>query len=241
MEGAELSARFALPPNSKGYCGLKPLPEIFAAYLKNRNAENLRSLQNALPFSHAHYAYLKLIARVNGRKPFEREVAEALWFGNGLLRKVKKEDLQRMIMTDFVGKGMLDEKKAERLASMLPDGFVAHHSFHTLYIHSVTGVVPPTVKTSDNCRVSCGKVIRVGKNAVEVRTQRLARKDGILKLVPCKKKWRTSCAGIELLKNMRRGDWVASHWGVAVMRISKRQKNGLESATLQNVSAANQK
>lgn len=239
MDGAELSARFALPPNSRSYCGIKPFSRIFASYLKNRSTSNLRALQAALSSFHAHYAYLKLIAAANGRRPFDAKVAEALWLGNGLLSKVERKDLQRLMLKDFCGKGMLSRERARRLASSLQGGFVAHHSFHTLYIHSITGVVPPTVKTSDNCRVSWGKAVRLEKDAVIVSSQKLVKEDGILKLIPCKKKWKTSCAGIALLPDIRKGDNVAAHWGVAVTKITGKQMEGLERATERNVAAAN--
>lgn len=241
MDGAELSARFALPPNSRSYCGTRKFADVFAAYLRNRSAANLRSLKNALSSFRAHYTYLKLIAEANGKRPFDYKVAEALWLGNGLLAKVKRRELQRMMMSEFVGRGMLSAAKAKRLAKDLQDGFVPHHSFHTLYIHTITGVVPPTVRTSDSCRVSWGKVVKVLDGAVEVSTQKLVRKNGILKLIPCKKKWLLNCAGIKLLPDVKKGDIVASHWGIAVMKLSKKQAQGLERATLQNVKAANRK
>lgn len=241
MQGAELSARFALPPNSRRYCGMEKFRDIFAAYVQDKSAANLAVLKRALSSFRAHYAYLKMIARAGGRKPFDEKVAQALWLGNGLLRKVKKEHLKRLILHDFCGKGMLSRDRARKLADGLPDGFAPHHSFHTLYIHSITGVVPPTVATSDNCRVGWGKVVGMERDAVIVRSQRLAKRKGKLLLVPCKKRWKTSCAGIGLLPDVKKGELVASHWGVAVMKITAKQAKRLEKATLQNMRAANQK
>ena len=241
MEGAELSARFALPPNSRSYCGTERFSAVFRRFLAKKSAANLRSLKGALSSFHAHYAYLKLIAAASGRMPFDAKVTEALWLGNGLLKKVKRKDLQLLILKDFCGRGMLSKKRTRNLAGEMPDGFLPHHSFHTLYIHTITGVVPPTVATSDNCRVSWGKVIRAGKNAVEVRTQKLVREKGILKLIPCRKRWLLNCAGIVLLPDVKMGELVASHWGFAVMKITKAQMPGLKRATLANIAAANQK
>ncbi|MCX6773242.1 MAG: DUF6390 family protein [Candidatus Micrarchaeota archaeon] len=256
MEGTEISARFGLPPNSKKYCGSSGFAGTFSAYLKRKDPANLLALKHALTHFHAHYSYLKLIAKcsstwrdggaglrriasANGKKPFDPQVTEALWLGNRLLAKVKKTELQRLMLHDFCGKGMLSAKRAEMLAAAMPDGFVPHHSFHVLYIHSITDVVPPTVSTSDNCRVSWGKVITTEKNAVIVKTQKLVRVKGKLALLPAVKKWKTSCAGIMLLPSVKRGDLVAAHWGVAVMKLTKKQSGALEKATLQNIRAAN--
>jgi len=239
MNGIELSARFGLPPNSKKYCGRREFAGIFAAYLKRKNTANLRALKKALTHFHAHYSYLKLIAAANGKKPFDPEVTEALWLGNGLLKRVKREDLQKLMLRDFCGKRMLSAERAEKLAAGLPGGFVPHHSFHVFYVHSITDAVPPTVSTSDNCRVSWGKAVKVGKDAVIVETRKLARKREKLVLLPTLKRWKTSCAGIRLLPNVKPGDIVAAHWGVAVMKISKGQAKALERATKQNIRAAN--
>ena len=239
MDGTEISARFGLPPNSKKYCGRREFAAVFAAYLKRKSYANLRALKTALSHFHAHYSYLKLIAAANGKKPFDRGVTEALWLGNGLLKNVKKKDLQKIILRDFCGKGMLSAARAEKMALALPDGFVPHHSFHVFHIHSITDVVPPTLSTSDNCRVSWGKVVGAKKGAVIVKTQKLAKKNGKLVLLPAVKRWKISCAGIALLPDAKEGDIVASHWGVAVMGISKRQAAELEKVTKQNIAAAN--
>ena len=55
-----------------------------------RTAANRKLLQKELKKFTAHYAYLCLIAKANGLSPFDRRVAEALWLGNGLLKKVKR-------------------------------------------------------------------------------------------------------------------------------------------------------
>jgi hypothetical protein len=239
MEGAELSARFALPPNSRKYCGAKKFRDVFAAYMRNKSAANLRALKSALSSFRAHYAYLKMIAKAGGKNPFDAKVAEALWLGNGLLRKVKGKDLRKLILGDFCGKAMLSGRRARKLAGDLPAGFLPHHSFHTLYLHSISGVVPPTVATSDKCRVSWGRVIGVENDAVVVKTQKLVRKGRKLLLLPRRKRWLLKCAGIVLLPHVRVGDAVASHWGVAVMKTTDNQAKRLEGATRRNVAAAN--
>ena len=239
MESVEVSARFALPPNSKRYCGTRPFAKIFAAYLRKRSTKNYLALEKSLSTFTAHYAYLSLIAAANGKKPFGRGVPEALWLGNWLLGRVKRKDLQGMITQQFCGKGMLSRKKAKELASSIPDGFLPHHSFHILYLHTISGVIEPSSRNADLCRVSWGKVMNVERGAVIVQSQKLVRKNGILKLLPCRKRWLLKCAGIALVQDVKKGDWVASHWGVAVMKITKKQMVQLERITKQNIAAAN--
>lgn len=239
MLGAEISARFALPPNSRSYCGKPSFRRAFAAFLADKSAANRMALERELGEFTAHYAYLRLIARASKLEPFDAKVAHALWLGNPILSKVKKGAVQKLIARGFCGKGMLPGKKAAALASKMPDGFVPHHSFHVLYLHTISGAIEPSVKNADCCRVSWGKVMHASKGAVEVRTQRLERKDGRLLLLPCRKRWKTSCAGINLVPGAKAGDWVASHWGIAVMKLPSSQARALEKYTLRNVSAAN--
>jgi len=239
MNDIELAARFALPPNSKRYCGKPSFVSAFRAYLSFHQPKQAANLRNELAKFKAHYSYLKLIALASGLKPFDARVAEAFWIGNSLLGKVKKKELQSLIANEFCGKGMLSKKKAQEMASSLPNGFAPHHSFHVLYLHTISGVIEKSVKNADMCRVSWGKVIGVEEGRVKVKTQKLVRVKGKLALLPAVKKWKTSCAGIALLPDAKPGDIVASHWGFAAMKISKNQAKRLQKATENNVSVPN--
>ncbi|VVC00973.1 Uncharacterised protein [uncultured archaeon] len=239
MLGVELSARFALPPNSLSYCGKPGFREAFSDFLSSKSEANRAALEKSLGEFTAHFAYLKLIARANRLQPFDEKVAEALWLGNGLLEEVKKEGMAKLIEDEFSGQGMLSAERARKMASGLPDGFVPHHTFHVLYLHTISGVIRPSVGNADACRVSWGRVTGAGEGWVKVKTQKLARLNGRLVLLPCKRKWRTSCAGIGLVSGAKIGDIAASHWGFAVMLISSRQAKRLEKFTEQNIEAAN--
>lgn len=236
MEGVELSARAALPPNSFSYCGTTGFRKALAAYLRKKNAANRLALQGALTKFKAHYSYLKLIAGANGKKPFDRQVTEALWIGNSLLEKVKPAGMAKTIMDEFSGKGLLSYEKAAHLAAGIPRGAVPHHSFHVLYLHTITGVAPPSIRTAEQCRISWGKVAEVKGGKITIDSQKLARRKGRLCLVPCRKIAKTACAGIKLVPNAKKGDIVATHWGFAVMKLSKNQMARLEGYTRKNLS-----
>ena len=237
MDGVELSARFGLPPNSFSYCGTPVFRRAFAAYMKEKSPANARALEAALSKFRAHYSYLKLIAKANKKKPFDREVTEALWIGNPCLENVKGKGMAKTIMGEFSGRGLLQKGKAARLAAGIPKGAVPHHSFHVLYLHTITGVVKPSMKTADLCRISWGKVVGCKNGKITIDSQKLARKNGKLCLVPCRKTARTACAGIALAPDAKKGDIVASHWGFAVMKLSESQRARLEKYTRGNIAA----
>ncbi len=237
--GAGISARFALPPNSKRYCGTGEFALKFAAYLGNSAAPERIALENSLKKFTTHYAYLKLIAQANCLEPFDSQVTEALWIGNRLLESVEKKDMQNLLLGQFCGAGMLSKEKATKLAEDMPDGFVPHHSFHVLYIHTISGVIEPSVKNADLCRPSWGKVISLDGNKARLKSQKLVKQNGKLALQECEKKAGRWCAEIELLPELKKGDIVACHWGVAVMKISESQAKRMEKYTKMNIAAAN--
>lgn len=239
MDGTLVAACFALPPNSRSYCGKPSFRSALRAFLASPSAKNRRLLQGEIRSFTAHYSYLRLIGRKSGLDPFDARVAEAFWLGNSLLSKVKRKDLQRIVLCNFTGPGLLSEKRAGKLADGMPDGFVAHHSFHALYLHTITGVIAQSLKNADSCRVSWGRVLFARGSKALVKSQRLAKKGGRLVLIPAVRKVRLSCAGIRLIPRLEKGDMVACHWGVAVMKISNRQMRGLERATERNAAAAN--
>jgi len=234
-----MAARFALAPNSLSYCGKSGFGKKSAAYFSRPSKAGRAALEKPLRSFKAHYAYLRLIARASGKRPFGAKVPEALWIGNSLLGKVRRKDMQKLILSEFSGPGLLPREKAIRLADALPKGVLPHHSFHALYLHTITGVIRPSVKNADSCMVHWGKVLQIGKGAALVQSQRLVRKKGKLLLIPCKRRLRLSCAGISPCPHLRAGDPVASHWDFAVMALSPRQSAALEKATRRNIGALN--
>lgn len=239
MDPLELSARFGLAPNSLDYCGKRSFSKAFSAYIQNRNGSNRKRLESELKKFKAHYAYLSLIARSNSLSPLSPGVSEALWIGNGLLRRVKKRDLQKLIRADFSGPGFLSEKRAHAISSQLPDGAVPHHSFHPLIIGSITGVITRSIPNADKCRISWGKVISISGKSAMLKSQSLTRKNGKLTLVPSIRGAKLSCAGITLIQSPKIGDMLATHWDFAVMKISKAQAISLSKYTKLNILAAN--
>lgn len=237
MKGIELAARFALPPNLRSYCGAGGFYDAFAAYLEDKSSKNEHALERELSKFKAHYAYLRLIASACKKSPFDYKVAEALWIGNSLLSKVKKESISRLILEEFSGAGLLQRKKAACLAAGVPDGVVPHHSFHVLYLHSITGAVEKSIKTADMCRVSWGEVIGKKEGKVSILSQRLVQKGRALSFVICKKEVMASCGKIALLPELEKGDIVAVHWGCAVMKLNPRQAHWLEKCTRKNMAA----
>lgn len=186
-------------------------------------------------------AYLKLIARATGLKPFDYNVAEALWIGNHLLERVSASALKRMILTRFTGKGMLSQKRALELAENFPAHAVPHHSFHVFFVGSITGTVKTTPRFFDECRPAWGVVTKVfGRKAQVVYHPVLVKKSVLYFGGKKTKRISLEKHGINLVPGLRAGDLVSFHWSFAAKELSHDEADRLDHYTQKNMDAVNE-
>jgi len=210
MEGLRLCARYAYMPNQMGYCGPHEANRKILDYVLGKEVDDIRGILSRFEALHP---YLNLIARANGvDDEFYGRVVEALWVGNGLLDNVGRADIADMMRDEF-GK-FLPTKVLDYYCRNLPEGCVPHHSLHVLYLQTVTGVIAKTVENQDNCRISWGKVKSKGE-MLSIESQRLKVKHGRYVLEPCVKEVDYKTAG-KVFTDVKVGDDVAVHWGLAV-------------------------
>ncbi len=230
MDGLELAARFSAAPNALGLCG----PKGFQMSAKRQLAAQLKRFL-------APYTYLSLIAGANGLEPFDTEVVEAFWLGNKLLDAVKREDMANAIMKKFTGPGRLKPERAQALAEALPARVYPHHSFHVFYIGSISGVLRGTAAEMDRCRVGWGEVKKVNGKQMQVGYRPIQKKT---KKEKENKKSAPLAFGPE--KNVSwklwsdlpapsSGSLACSHWGQAIIPISRRRMANLEKYTRLNM------
>ncbi len=241
MEGVELAARFASVTNRLKYCGSAEFQSVFGKYLADKSAANTGRLKAAIGKFEAHYPYLKLIAKANGRKPFDYPVVEALWLGNGLLEKVTRKQMQQMILGGLTGKGKMDLERARRKADGIPEGALPHHSFHVYYIRFITGRVEWNLRNADRCRVPWGYVREVDGEAALVEYTPIIRRDGNLVFsAPIVKRVALGLGGIGFGNMPKKGDTVAFHWDAAIKKLTAREEANLRKYTLINMVALNE-
>ncbi|MFH0943243.1 MAG: DUF6390 family protein [Candidatus Beckwithbacteria bacterium] len=154
MQGLLRCSRYGLAPNKLKYCGPDKNKEL-EGYLKTKTTD--WGLERILKEFKAMQPYLKLIARENGiADEFDERVVEAYWLGNELLDKVSLKGFFDHAL------GKLDRKSLKWFEVKLGRGAKPNHSFHVFNFWKRTGYVARlhTIETMDNCRISCGKVIR---------------------------------------------------------------------------------
>jgi hypothetical protein len=211
VSGPELFARYAYPPNERGYCGPDDPAGLLGAGSPAGDADVAR---RARQFEGA-WVYLELIARAAGiSDPLDARVVEAYWLGNDLL--------------DGIDPGWFLAELRERLrgqvsgqwASGVPDvgsAVLPHHAFHVFAIYPWVGllhrdaVVPRAIL--DQCRIRTGTVETVDGPRAQVALRPLTwdgRCLGIGDVETLDVRW--SDNGRSLLAGVRVGDIVSIHW-----------------------------
>lgn len=193
--------------------------------MKKTTSESERKTIAVLKKFEALYPYLKLIARANARKPFDREVVEAYWLGNEFLENVGARDYAQLIARDFARPGLLPKKLALEISSALPSDALPSHNFHVLFFHLINARTlamhfQPSLATVNECIVSWGRVRKKKPFVVERACLRVAGN----KIVST----RASTQPKPLFLKARAGDAVALHRGYAVKVLGERERENLE-------------
>lgn len=233
--GLKLAVRYSLPSCQLGFCGPRDQASQKTLYDfasgKKVSEEKVRKI---LEKFEAMCPYLRLIASSNGLEdPFDEQVVKALWIGNKLLDKVKVEDLHQLIITDFTQPGLLSKEETEKCAAQIPEGVVPHHSFHVLFLGSITGRVNLTGVLKDLCRIGWGKVTEVksGKLKVKSKPLVLGEKMWLGKEIEKEVEWDE-----RIVPEIKESDWVSFHWGQVCERLSKEDVVNLERYTKKTIS-----
>ena len=226
MSGAKIAIKYGYVPCRMGLCGPEEgrNKKIIDRYLKGeRGAE--KYIKKIIREFRGAYPYYRLIASSNKiSDPLDRRVVEAYWSGNSLLEKVRFSDYARMMEKEFLPLGKMPREKIEKL----PEFAIPFHSFHVLFIGSVTGKFQETPKGLDLCRVSWGQVRKVGKKRIAVLRQPLkfGKKVnlGIQKIE--KINWNR-----DILPEIKVGEWVSLHWGTAIEKLDNNKLKNIKKYT----------
>lgn len=220
--GALLFARYAYPPNARGYCGPgdhRALLEYGASGAVDAGLGELaRGFSGAWP-------YYQLIAAATGiTDPFDVRVGEAYWVGSPLLDRVDMGLFGRSLEARFRGPTGLGWG---RLAETVPAGGVAHHSFHVFCVYPWVGLLGQGVRGEkalevlDRCRIRWGQVVSVSGDEVVVGSRPLRWDGRQLDLGPRRLETATRAAhGLAFVPEPAPGDWVSLHWDWMCDRLS---------------------
>lgn len=223
-----MCARYSVAPNFFGYCGPDENPSL-VDHLKEQVAD--KEVSSILSEFETLYQYLIFIATENKiPDPFDRQVVEAYWVGNGLLRNVSNSDYFSLLKEKF---NIIQHK-------VLSNHFYPHHSFHVFNIFKRTGHDPSdhTLETMDACRISFGKLKSQNSNLkiVTVETKPLVFFQGKLSFgKSVLKQLQIDYKGKSFLKSLNAGDWVSFHWGFVCDLLTAQQVKNLAYYTQKSI------
>lgn len=225
--GLKLAVHYSLPSCQLGFCGPRDRAnqKTLHDFVSGKKVEE-EKVRRILEKFEAMYPYLRLIASSNQiSDSFDEQVVKAFWVGNKLLERVKTGDLQQLIVIEFSKHGLLSESEAKRRASQIKKGMVPHHSFHVLFLGSVTGRVNLTGALKDLCRIGWGRVVKVGEKGLVARYRPLlmAGKPSFGEEVEKEIEWDT-----KIVPGVKVGDWVSFHWGQVCDRLGEEDVANLE-------------
>ena len=241
IPGPLLFARYAYPPNERGYCGpadSRALLEYGSAGVVDPGISELaRGFTGAWP-------YLQLIAGESGiPDPLDHRVVEAYWLGNELLDTIDVTHLGNSLRDRF---GPRSGSSWSYLAETIPAGALPHHSFHVFGIYPWVGMLrgehgDHPLQVLDRCRIRSGRVVAAQGDAVVVQS-RLLLFDG-LKLHLGPEMEETVVAEVDgygFVGDLQPGEWVALHWDWVCDRITDRQRHNLARYTHHHVEMTNE-
>lgn len=154
----QLASRFALPPNSLGYCGRDTAPEKLKKCILGKGCDGVtEEIDKFIGLS----PYLKTISEIIGKGKYAYETVEAYTLGNDELRKAKIKDYQTLLK-NFAKQGvppwLIDELKEKS-----PKVFIPNHLFQVLFVGvgKMSGSVPYNMDSINNCMIRWGKVKKI--------------------------------------------------------------------------------
>lgn len=221
-EALQLAGRFALPPNSLGYCGHNSAPEKFKNCFINEKCDGV---QEELTKFIVFHPYLQTIADIFGMNKFSYDVVEAYCLGNDKLKQAKPEHynlLLRYFLEQGVPSWFVDELRANQ-----PKKFIPMHLFQVLHVGvgKASGAVPFNLDSINNCMVRWGEVTKIIDNELTAEFNSIYKPNGIYDLTILEE---TVVFVEEVVKGIKVGDYVAIHWNQVIKILTDKEVTNLE-------------
>lgn len=243
IPGPLLFARYAYPPNERGYCGPadhRSLLEYGASGVVDPGIADL-----AQRFTGA-WPYLALIAAEAGiSDPLDHRVVEAYWLGNSLLDRIDATNLGNALRDRFFPR--VGSSSWSSLAEVIPAGALPHHSFHVFAVYPWVGLLggdhgDRPLSILDRCRIRWGRVVAaVGDRAV-VKSRTLLFDGRELSLgEEVEETAVASLDGYGFVDELQPGDVVALHWDWICDRLDRRRLDNLVRYTKHHLDLTNRR
>lgn len=216
----QLNCRFALAPNSLGYCGKDSAPEKFKKCILGEGCSGVKKeIEKFIVLN----PYLETISNILGKDKFDYDASEAYWMGNKLLNLVKAKHFD-LLLENFSEQGVPDFL-LKKLRNKKPKVFIPNHLFQVLFVGvgQASGAVPFNLDSINNCMIRWGRVEKIEKNKAWIELNSLKKKDGY-KLVKNRQKIPFDSY---ITPDLKVGNSVAVHWNMVVKKLTKDEEKKL--------------
>lgn len=221
-KGLQLASRFALPPNSLGYCGKGTAPEKFINCILGKNCNGvIDEIDKFIVLG----PYIKTLSETTRKQKDNYSIIEAYWLGNTILNKTKQNDY-KLLLKNFEKQGV-PPWLIKDLKEKQPKKFIPFHLFQVLHVGvgRASGSVPYNIKTINNCMIRWGKVEKIGKKNLSVNLNSLTRSGKKFELILIKGSYPYRN---DFMPNLRKGNSIAVHWKQAVKKLTPHEAKNLE-------------
>ncbi len=232
LQGWELFARYAFPPNELGYCGPADASVLLRGGGHDEVSGHARGFDGAWPY------LLEIAAAAGVSDPLDTEVVRSYWIGGGLLGAVDGAALTTRLRTSLATQptGVLDTVDGTRA--------LAHHSFQVFavypWIRFLDADAGTPLRIMQACRIRWGRVDAVHDEHVDITSRPLRFDGGLLGLgdaVPEVVRWRRGVTS--LAPAPAPGDVVAAHWDWICGTLDDDEVAALTAATASSLDLVN--
>ncbi len=231
-------ARYAFMPNKLSFCGPDKNKDLFYYCSENKADSGLNSI---LEEFQTLYPYLRFIAKSNRIKdPFDEKVIEAYWLGNQLLERIDQPSLYYHLNNNLEIKKKVKLGSYRKIEKKISLGAKPHHNFHVFSVwqQAKNQDLARILSSMDLCRISWGRVLKVGSSILETAYQPLTLKDNSL-ILGSEKMIQVNYQANAFLKKIKPGDWISLHWGFACEKLNDLQVAYLKKYTQENIQLNN--
>ena len=233
IRALKLTSRFALPPNSLGYCGKNTAPEKFKKCAVSGICDGV---EEEIGKFIVLCPYIKTIASITGLPLFSHKVMEAYWLGNDELKRARPKHY-KLLLKNFKKQGV-PEWLVKELVEKEPKKFIPTHLFQVLHVGvgRASGSVPFSLESIKNCMIRWGKVKKIKGTKMEIDlssikpfSPRHSEVHEPKNLVPYELtiEMKTLTFSRKFLGEIKVGDAVAVHWGQVVKILTEQETKKL--------------
>lgn len=222
IKALQFVSRFSLPPNALGYCGKDSAPAKLNSCIISGKCEGVTQELEKFPVLHP---YLKTISEITGFPKFSKEVVEAYWIGNDLLKKCKLSDYG-LLVKNFEAQGIPDFVVKE-LRNSPPKAFIPTHLFQVLHVGvgRITGSVPFNLNSVNNCMVKWGTVTNISDNKLTITYNLLSKRGNSFEIVENEGNFDYNK---KFLRGVSVGSTVAIHWKQVIKKLTLNETKKLD-------------